>query len=58
MRLLEAILGTLKGSTMAKAKEEQPQPEETNPVEPKSFEYRQSKEDISRELQKIKIPEF
>jgi len=57
MNSLEALLETLKGSTMAKTKEE-PQPLATNSVEPKNFEYKRSKEDISRELQKIKLPEF
>ena len=49
---------TLNGSPTANTKEEQPQLEERNLAEPKGFEYRQPKKDISRELQKIKLPEF
>jgi len=57
MHSLEALLEILKGSTMAKTKEE-PQPFATNSAEPKNFEYKISKENIYRELQKIKLPEF
>jgi len=58
MLSLEAILQTLKGSLMANTKEVQPQLEERNLEEPKGFDYRQSKGDISRELQKIKLLDF
>lgn len=43
---------------MANTKEQQPQLEERNTEEPKGFDYRQSKGDISREMQKIKLPKF
>eukprot|EP00253_Pinus_taeda_P026722 PITA_26722 len=57
MNSLETLLETLKESTKAKTKEEF-QPLATSSVEPKNFEPKRSKEDISRELQKNKLPEF
>eukprot|EP00253_Pinus_taeda_P019389 PITA_19389 len=57
MNSLEALLETLKGSIMAKTKEEL-QPLTTNSAGPNNFEFKRSKDDISRELQKIKLPEF
>eukprot|EP00253_Pinus_taeda_P029921 PITA_29921 len=57
MNSLEALLETLKESTKAKIKEES-QHLAASSVEPKNFEPRRSKEDISRELQKIRLPEF
>eukprot|EP00253_Pinus_taeda_P003939 PITA_03939 len=57
MNSLEALLETLKESTKAKTKEES-QHFSTSSAEPKNFEPRRSKEDISRELQKIRLPEF
>eukprot|EP00253_Pinus_taeda_P023417 PITA_23417 len=57
MNSLEALLETLKESTKAKTKEES-QHLATSSAEPKNFEPRRSKEDISGELQKIRLPEF
>eukprot|EP00253_Pinus_taeda_P033151 PITA_33151 len=57
MNSLEALLETSKESTKAKTKEKL-QSLATNSAEPKNFEHKRSKEDISRELQKIKLPEF
>ena len=57
MNSLEALLETLKESTKAKTKEEL-KPLATSSAEPRNFEHKRSKEDISRELQKIKLPEF
>ncbi len=57
MNSLEALLETLKESTKAKTKEESHHLA-TSSAEPKNFEPRRSKEDISRELQKIRLSEF
>eukprot|EP00253_Pinus_taeda_P004781 PITA_04781 len=57
MNSLEALLETSKESTKAKTKE-QSQHLATSLAEPKNFEPRRSKEDISRELQKIRLPKF
>ena len=57
MNSLEALLETLKESTKAKTKEEF-QHVATSSAEPNNLEPRRSREDISRELQKIRLPEF
>ena len=57
MNSLEALLETLKESTKAKTKEEF-QHVATSSAEPNNYESRRSKEDISRELHKIRLPEF
>ena len=57
MNSLEALLETLKESTKAKNKEES-QHVATSSAEPHNLEPRGSREDISRELQKIRLPEF
>eukprot|EP00253_Pinus_taeda_P024492 PITA_24492 len=57
MNSLEALLATLKETTKAKTKEESAHLA-TSSAESKNFEPRRSTEDISRELQKIRLPEF
>ena len=49
---------TLKGSQSTRNKEERRQSEERHSERPKDFDDKPHREDISRELQKIKLPEF
>ena len=58
MSSLEAILETLKGSQSTRNKEERRHPEERHSEKPKDFDDKPHREDISRELQKIKLPKF
>ena len=58
MHSLEAILETLKGSQSTRSKEEQPHLEERHSEKPKDYDDKPQRENISRELQKIKLPEF
>ena len=58
MSSLEDILETLKGSQLTRNKEERRHPEERHSEKPKDFDDKPHQEDISGELQKIKLPKF